>query len=63
VVQAGAFDVQPQHAAGPVVHLQDDLTENQLASHIREAYGVSDDEEARELTNWQQRPREIDRDA
>ena len=40
---------------GNVIEQWDDLTEDQLASRIRESYGISDDEAERELTDWQQR--------
>jgi uncharacterized protein YjbJ (UPF0337 family) len=48
---------------GNVVEQWDDLTEDQLASRIRETYGISDDETERELTDWQQRLTEIRRAA
>jgi uncharacterized protein YjbJ (UPF0337 family) len=47
---------------GNVIEQWDDLTEDQLASRVRETYGISDDEPERELTDWQQRLGEIDRD-
>jgi uncharacterized protein YjbJ (UPF0337 family) len=48
---------------GNVVEQWDDLTEDQLASRIRETYGIgiADDEAERELTDWQQRLNEIHR--
>ena len=46
---------------GNVVEQWDDLTEDQLASRVRETYGISDDETERELTDWQQRLNEIHR--
>jgi len=46
---------------GNVVEQWDGLTEDQLASRIRESYGISDDESERELTDWQQRLIEINR--
>ena len=48
---------------GNVVEQWDDLTEDQLASRIRETYGISDDETEPELTDWQQRLNEIHRAA
>jgi uncharacterized protein YjbJ (UPF0337 family) len=48
---------------GNVVEQWDDLTEDQLASRIRETYGISDDDSERELTDWQQRLNEINRAA
>ena len=48
---------------GNVIEQWDDLTEDQLASRIRETYGISDDEVERELTDWQQRLTEIRRAA
>lgn len=48
---------------GNVVEQWDDLTEDQLASRIRETYGISDDEAEGELTDWQQRLNEINRAA
>ena len=44
---------------GNVVEQWDNLTEDQLASRIRESYGIEDDETERELTDWQERLREI----
>ena len=46
---------------GNVVEQWDGLTEDQLASRIRETYGVEDDVAEPELTDWQQRLREIAR--
>lgn len=46
---------------GNVVEQWDDLTEDQLASRIRETYGFEDDDAEPELTDWQQRLREIAR--
>ena len=46
---------------GNVVEQWDDLTEDQLASRIRESYGITDDETERELTDWQYRLSEINR--
>jgi uncharacterized protein YjbJ (UPF0337 family) len=48
---------------GNVLEQWDDLTEDQLASRIRETAGDSDDEAERELTDWQERLREIVRAA
>lgn len=48
---------------GNVLEQWDDLTEDQLASRIRETAGDSDDEAERELTDWQQRLNEIIRSA
>ena len=41
----------------------DDLTYDQLASRIRDTYGILDDEAERELTDWQERLNEIKRAA
>ena len=46
---------------GNVVEQWDNLTEDQLASRVRESYGIEDDETERELTDWQERLREITR--
>ena len=48
---------------GNVIEPWDDLTENQIDSHIRETYAISDDEPGCELTDWQRRLREIERAA
>jgi len=48
---------------GNVLEQWDDLTADQLASRIQETYGIADDEAERELTDWQQRLREINRAA
>ena len=48
---------------GNVNEQWDDLTEDQLASRIRDTYGTADDEAEAELTDWQQRLSEIERDA
>ena len=47
---------------GNVIEQWDDVTEYQLASRVRETYGISDDEPERELTDWQQHLSEINRD-
>ena len=47
---------------GNVTEPWDDLTGDRFPSRIQETYGVSDDEAERELTDWQQRLGEIDRD-
>jgi uncharacterized protein YjbJ (UPF0337 family) len=47
---------------GNVIEQWDGLTEDQLASRIQETSGIADDEAERELTDWQQRLSEIDRD-
>ena len=44
---------------GNVVEQWDDLTEDQLVSRVQETYGISDDAAERELTDWQERLREI----
>jgi len=46
---------------GNVSEQWDDLTEDQLASRVRETYGIADDEAECELTDWQQRLSEINR--
>ena len=46
-----------------VIEQWDDRTGDQPARRIREPYGISDDEEGHERTEWQQRLREIERDA
>ena len=48
---------------GNVIEQWDDLTADQLASRVRETYGILDDEAERELTDWQQRLSEINRAA
>jgi uncharacterized protein YjbJ (UPF0337 family) len=48
---------------GNVLEQWDGLTADQLASRIRETYGIADDEAERELTDWQQRLSEINRAA
>jgi len=48
---------------GNVLEQWDYLTEDQLASRVRETYGISDDEPERELTDWQLRLNEINRAA
>lgn len=48
---------------GNVTEQWDDLTTDQLASRVRETYGIADDEAERELTDWQQRLNEITRAA
>ena len=48
---------------GNVTEQWDDLTTDQLASRVRESYGIADDEAERELTDWQQRLNEITRAA
>jgi uncharacterized protein YjbJ (UPF0337 family) len=47
---------------GSAIEQWDDLTEDRLASRIQETYGNSDDEAEPELTDWQQRLSEIERD-
>lgn len=47
---------------GNVIEQWDGLTEDQLASRIQETSGIADDEAERELTDWQQRLSEINRD-
>ena len=47
---------------GNVIEQWDDLTEDQLANRVRETYGNSDYEPERDLTDWQQRLGEINRD-
>lgn len=47
---------------GNVIEQWDGLTEEQLASRIQETSGIADDEAERELTDWQQRLSEINRD-
>ena len=46
---------------GNVLEQWDELTEDRLASRVRETAGDSDDEAQRELTDWQQRLSEIAR--
>ena len=48
---------------GNVIEQWDDLTEDQLASRIRDTYGNADDEAEHDLTDWQQRLSEISRAA
>lgn len=48
---------------GNVTEQWDDLSTDQLASRVRETYGIADDEAERELTDWQQRLNEITRAA
>ena len=48
---------------GNVIEQWDDINGDQSASQIREAYGISDDDAGSELTEWQQRLREIGRGA
>lgn len=48
---------------GNVNEQWDGLTEDQLTSRIQESYGVTEFEAERELTDWQQRLREINRKA
>jgi uncharacterized protein YjbJ (UPF0337 family) len=48
---------------GNVIEQWDDRTGDQPASRIREPYGISDDEAGLEITEWQQRLREIERGA
>ena len=48
---------------GNVTEQWDDLSADQLASRVRETYGIADDEAERELTDWQQRLNEITRAA
>ena len=48
---------------GNVIDQWDDLTENQVGSHIRETYATLDHEPEGELTDWQQRLSEIERTA
>ncbi len=48
---------------GNVIEQWDDLTEDQLASRIRDTYGILNDEAERELTDWQERLNEIRRAA
>jgi len=47
---------------GNLIEQWDDLTEDQLASRIEETYESTDDDAAGELTDWQQRLSEIERD-
>ena len=47
---------------GNVIEQWDGLTEDQLASRIQETSGIADDEAERELTDWQQRLSDINRD-
>jgi uncharacterized protein YjbJ (UPF0337 family) len=53
------IDSNWERIKGNVLEQWDDLTEDQLASRIRETAGDSDDEPERELTDWQQRLKEI----
>ena len=48
---------------GNVIEQWDDLTEDKLTSRIQETYGITDDDAEDELTDWQQRLNEIERDA
>lgn len=48
---------------GNVNEQWDGLTEDQLTSRIQESYGTTEFETECELTDWQQRLREINRDA
>ena len=57
------IDSNWERIKGNVLEQWDDLTEDQLASRIRETAGDSDDEAERELTDWQQRLKEIVRSA
>jgi len=41
----------------------DDLTEDQLATRMENTDGLTDDEPEGELTDWQERLREIEREA
>ncbi len=47
---------------GNVIDQWDDLTEDQLGSCIRETFGIADDEAECELSGWQLRLSEINRD-
>jgi uncharacterized protein YjbJ (UPF0337 family) len=47
---------------GNVIDQWDDLTDDQPGSRIRETYGSMDDAAEAELTDWQQRLSEIERD-
>ena len=47
---------------GNLIEQWDDLTEDQLASRIEESYEGTDDDAASELTDWQQRLSEIERE-
>ena len=46
---------------GNVSEQWDDLTEDQLTTRIQETYAVRDDQAEPELTDWQERLREIRR--
>ncbi len=48
---------------GNVNEQWDGLSEDQLTSRIQESYGATEYEAERELTDWQQRLREINRTA
>ena len=47
---------------GNLLEQWDDLTEDQLASRMQESYESTDDDTEGELTDWQQRLSEIERD-
>jgi len=48
---------------GNVIEQWDDMSEDKLTTRIQETYGALDDEAERELTDWQERLREIGRSA